>query len=313
MSPDIEIWDLDLVDCLEPIIKLKSSSSRNEKSKKKRKVQIPDEDLTDAKDSTNILCHTDAILDLAWNKNMEHILASSSADCSIILWDLESAKGSAILSGHTGKVQCIKWHPFEAEMLVSGDSDGIVKLWDCKALTSNLEWKLDGEVEQVLWNHFDPFQFFAATDKGQIYSMDCRNSSTPLCSINASSSCSAISGLTMSPSVKGCLVSVSIDGFLRVWNCSNQIIQLVTEEKMPVGRIHCCRFCPDNPWLVAIGGEKEEGIELVDLRNLNKVTTTFETEDSSVVQSQVNVSTAASNGSIKKKNSETKRKRKHEN
>lgn len=49
MTPIIEVWDLDLIDCLEPAFKLGCKPS-----KKKNKKRVG---------------HKDAVLDLAWNEN----------------------------------------------------------------------------------------------------------------------------------------------------------------------------------------------------------------------------------------------------
>lgn len=69
MSPIIEVWDLDIVNCLESAYKLGRKPSR-----KKGLTRIG---------------HTDAVLDLAWNKEFHHILASASVDSTVLLWDLD--------------------------------------------------------------------------------------------------------------------------------------------------------------------------------------------------------------------------------
>lgn len=68
MQPEIQVWDLDIVDCLEPAFTL------GRKAKKKK--NIPG------------VGHTDAVLALAWNQGAEHILASGSVDQTVLLWDL---------------------------------------------------------------------------------------------------------------------------------------------------------------------------------------------------------------------------------
>ena len=75
------------------------------------------------------------------------------------------------------QVQCVQWHPYDAQLLATGAYDGKVRLFDCMASKvggalrlcchgnatgcSNTQnkirvWKLDGEVEKLLWNHLKP-------------------------------------------------------------------------------------------------------------------------------------------------------------
>ena len=70
MSPVIEVWDLDLVDCLEPAFKL------GRKARKKKKIPG--------------VGHTEAVLALSWNSQCEHVLASGGADHKALLWDLNN-------------------------------------------------------------------------------------------------------------------------------------------------------------------------------------------------------------------------------
>lgn len=49
MTPIIEVWDLDLIDCLEPAYKLGCKPSKKKKQKR--------------------IGHRDAVLDVAWNHN----------------------------------------------------------------------------------------------------------------------------------------------------------------------------------------------------------------------------------------------------
>ena len=59
MGPVIEVWDLDLIDCLEPAYSLGSEGGKKKKGKKgKRVTQTPE-------------THTDAVLSLAWNHHVE--------------------------------------------------------------------------------------------------------------------------------------------------------------------------------------------------------------------------------------------------
>jgi WD40 repeat protein len=49
-------------------------------------------------------CHTDAVLCLDWNASAVHILASGSADESVILWDLDEAKPATVIPNFGGMV-----------------------------------------------------------------------------------------------------------------------------------------------------------------------------------------------------------------
>ena len=70
------MWDLDLVDSLEPAYKLGKKGS-----KKKGITRVG---------------HKDAVLSLSWNSHVGHVLASGSADHSALVWDLTTAQVSYI-------------------------------------------------------------------------------------------------------------------------------------------------------------------------------------------------------------------------
>lgn len=109
--------------------------------------------------------HKDAVLDLSWNKLNRNVLASGSADKTIVLWDLDTLKQATKIKKHQDKIQTIKFHPIEAFSLLSGSFDQTVNLYDCRNPTENFKkWDcFDGEIEKVLWNHFSPNYFMVVT------------------------------------------------------------------------------------------------------------------------------------------------------
>eukprot|EP00794_Sanderia_malayensis_P012708 gene12708-14013_t len=87
MDPHIEVWDLDLVDTMEPVFTL------GKKTKKKKKKAS----------ATNTQSHMDAVLGLSWNRNARHVMASGSADKTVMLWDMNESKCIHALRHHRDK------------------------------------------------------------------------------------------------------------------------------------------------------------------------------------------------------------------
>ena len=142
--------DLDIMDSLEPDFVLGPTKIR--KLNKAKKGQ--------EKKKQKIIGHTKPVLDLAHNKLNRTVLASGSADKSIILWDLEELKQAVKIKNHKDKVQTLKFHPLESFSLLAGSCDQTVVLYDCRNPKSNKKsWSFENEIEQVLWNHLEPNYF----------------------------------------------------------------------------------------------------------------------------------------------------------
>lgn len=60
------------------------------------------------------------------------------------------------------QIQSISWHPIEAQNLLSGSSDRTVCLIDCRDANNKSKkhrWTFDSDIERVTWNTFDGNQF----------------------------------------------------------------------------------------------------------------------------------------------------------
>ncbi|EDV19767.1 uncharacterized protein TRIADDRAFT_61806 [Trichoplax adhaerens] len=86
----IEIWDIDNINCLQPVATLGNASNLTDDNL--RRIKSP------------LKSHNDSVLDLSWNRSARTILASASADQAVILWDITLAKTSNIYSHHSDKV-----------------------------------------------------------------------------------------------------------------------------------------------------------------------------------------------------------------
>ncbi|XP_020286364.1 periodic tryptophan protein 1 homolog isoform X2 [Pseudomyrmex gracilis] len=250
MTPIIEVWDLDIMNCLEPAYKL---GCRPSKKKKQKRVG-----------------HKDAVLDIAWNQNYTHILASGSVDETVLLWDLENCKPATKLDSFNEKVQALKWHPQETHQLLTGCADKLVRLFNCKEDVLAQSWVVSGEVERVLWNHFDPNYFIVSTDNGYIEYYDVRKNK-PLWQIKVHEK--EVTGLSLSTSCRGLLVSCSNDGAIKIWNLlDKKSPTLICEQASNLGAIQCLAANPDNGFIFAAGGDnKEHNFKVLDISEIPAV------------------------------------------
>lgn len=255
MAPVVDVWDLDIADSLEPAFSL------GKKGSKKKKIAG--------------VGHKDAVLSLAWNTHAEHVLASGSVDQTVILWDMEHGTVAQHLKYFKEKVQSIKWHPKEAHTLLAGACDNKVRMLDCRSNDTFQAWKVDGEVESVLWDKQsqNTHNFLVSTDAGTVYGFDGRKDK-PLWTLDAHhKSCTALS---MSPTCPGCLVTASMDETVKVWDVASDKPALIEELKMNLGVIQCLSACPDWPFVFCMGGDnKENNFKVWDIRNSLKVRTQF--------------------------------------
>ncbi len=98
--------------------------------------------------------HHDLINRLAWSPDGK-ILASSSSDCTIRLWDKETwetGKPIKTLEGHSSFVNDVDWSP-DMGFLATGSDDKTIKLWDVETGTCLHSIKQRGrQVYSVAWS-----------------------------------------------------------------------------------------------------------------------------------------------------------------
>ncbi|XP_030573832.1 periodic tryptophan protein 1 homolog [Drosophila novamexicana] len=257
MDPIITIWDLDIQDSIEPTFKLGSKGNR-----KKQKEQYG---------------HKDAVLDLSWNPQFEHILASGSVDRTLILWDMDEGQPHTTITAFEEKVQSIEFHPEEAQSILAGCADGYVRLFDCRDAenvnAAFVKWQIAGEVEKVLWHPTETNYFIIGTNDGNLHYADKRRPQSLLWSVKAHNE--EISGVCFNKLMPNLLTSTSTEGTLKIWNFSSIEPKHVYEHDFNMGRLQCMRQCPEDPYTLAFGGEKPPRCSVFNIKNFEAVRRTF--------------------------------------
>lgn len=259
MDPDIEIWDLDTVDCMYPnaILGQGGEGSKEapdlDKKKKKRKKSK----------KANGNYHVDAILSLAANRHHRNLLASSSADKTVKLWDLNSTTCAKSYSYHTDKVCSIAWHPKETTVLLSGSYDRTIVAADMRAPDAKVpRWAVESDVETVRWDPHDPNFFYVTTENGVIHYHDVRNApaspeaSSPIWTLQAHDE--SVSSFDINPIIPGFLATGSTDKEVKLWNVQPSGPSMVVSRNLGVGKVFATTFAPDAEvgFRLAVAGSK---------------------------------------------------------
>ena len=259
-DPDIELWDLDTIDCMYPNAILGQGGedaitdvSHDLKRKRKRRKSK----------KANDNYHVDAVLSLAANRQHRNLLASSSADKTVKLWDLNTQKCAKSYTYHTDKVCSIAWHPRESTMLLSGSYDRTVVAADMRAPDAKVpRWGVESDVETVTWDPHDPNQFYITTENGIVHANDIRNAPSLPESSQATWTLQAhdesISSFDVNPVIPGFLVTGSTDKTVKLWNVQPSGPSMVVSRNVEVGKVFSTKFAPDPEvaFRLAVAGSK---------------------------------------------------------
>ncbi|AMD19593.1 HCL558Cp [Eremothecium sinecaudum] len=287
-DPSIEIWNLDCVDKAFPDMILGESGDAGagrKKSKKKGKKHI----------TTH---HTDAVLSLAHNKQFRAVLASTSADHTVKLWDLNNGSAAQSIPSIHGSnpVASSQWHPTDGSVLLTGGYDSRVALSDVR-ISNDSEmskyWSVSSgeDVENVCFANENVFM--AGTDNGNVYAFDLRNgeNGAPIWTLKAHDA--GISSLSINSSVPDMLITSAVgEKIVKLWkapvsgsNDEHKGPHMVLSRDFGVGNVLSTSFAPDLEvnGTIVVGGVNP-GLKLWDVFTNRSVRKSFANELKEVKQ-----------------------------
>lgn len=246
MDPDIEIWDLDTVDCMYPNAILGQrgngggdSGEKKKKSKKSKKAKKANDEY-----------HVDAVLSLAANRKHRNLLASASADKTVKLWDLNTVSCAKSYTYHTDKVCSLAWHAVESTVLLSGSYDRTVVAADMRAPEATRpRWGVESDVENVRWDPHDPNFFFVSTENGMVHYHDVRMAPADPVATKAVWTLQAhdesVSSFDINTVIPGFMATGSGDRTVKLWNIQASGPTMVVSRNLDVGKVFSSNFAPD--------------------------------------------------------------------
>ncbi|XP_061953685.1 uncharacterized protein LOC133676120 [Populus nigra] len=251
MEPAIEIWDLDIIDEVQPAVVLGGIEEKKEK-KKGKKVSIKYKEGS----------HTDSVLGLAWNKHFRNILASASADKQVKIWDMDAGKCDITMEHHTDKVQAVAWNHHEPQVLLSGSFDRSVVMKDGRLPSDpGFKWWVTADVESLAWDPHDKHLFVVSLEDGTVQGFDIRAAKSgsasdlkPSFTLHAHDK--AVCTISYNPLAPNLLATGSTDKMVKLWDLSNNQPSCLVSKYPKAGAIFSVSFSEDNPFLLAIGGSK---------------------------------------------------------
>mmetsp|Transcript_78555 Transcript_78555/g.230444 ORF Transcript_78555/g.230444 Transcript_78555/m.230444 type:complete len:440 (+) Transcript_78555:117-1436(+) len=241
----IQIWDLDIMDVMEPVLML------GPKKKAKKKRAAPTMGGAKAHDGPVLCVHGSA-----FNRN---VLASGAADETVKVWDVSSNSCVHTYNHHSSKVQCVRWHPTEQAVLLSAAFDRRISLLDVRQPGQAASAPLPAEAECAIWRRHRPFECLASADNGSLACYDVRKvvgkapeKEMMLWSIQAHEiACTSVQDCP----VQDCLVTCGLDGMAKVWNSPGTSPKLAMEKNLHAGPLFACQSSSEEPGLFCFGGK----------------------------------------------------------
>lgn len=229
-KPGIEIWDLNVLDVLEP-----SATLGGEVNEELREVALPKQSRRRKNKQVSLKAgsHQDSVMSLDWNSSHRNMLASGSADSTVKVWDITTQACLYTMSHHSNKVQSVRWNPAETTVLASASFDRTIVVLDGRQPDAFSKFALSAEVESITWAPHNPSTIVAATEDGMVAGYDVRmNGSAALFSFQAHAG--AVSAVSFSSQIPGLFATAGVDKTVKIWDLKDNAPVCITSKDMNV-------------------------------------------------------------------------------
>lgn len=263
-DPQIQIWDLDVLDCLEPVYTLglqqqqQTGGGRKKGSRRAKPQMSPD-------------AHEGPVMSLNTSSLKQEVLASGSADETAKVWDLTTGSCLATYKNHSNKVQVVLWHPTEASILVTAAYDKTVRVLDVRQPTAAVSAPLSADAEACCWNQSNLASCFVSAEDGSVECLDFRRVSSSPSAATAGAAAAprlwriaahtaAATALQQQQELPGLLVSCGLDEHAKLWDLrqtdgETQGPVLLCERDLKVGPLFSCKGSEEKG-VFAFGGSQ---------------------------------------------------------
>lgn len=130
--PEIEIWNLDLAEAVEPDVVLGGEVLPKGKPRK----------FTNKVKKYRPGSHTDAVCSVSGNKANLGVLASGSVDQTVKVWDIGKQVCVHTAGHHQGPVKVVEWSATDVSVLLSASADGRIAVLDSRFPDDRIEHSL---------------------------------------------------------------------------------------------------------------------------------------------------------------------------
>ncbi|XP_016387396.1 uncharacterized protein LOC107723343 isoform X1 [Sinocyclocheilus rhinocerous] len=118
--------------------------------------------------------HTGPVLDIDWCPHNDHVIASGSEDCTVMVWQIPEngltaplSEPVVVLEGHSKRVGIVTWHPTARNVLLSAGCDNLIIIWNVGTGDAliNLEDMHPDVIFSVCWSRNGSLICTACKDK----------------------------------------------------------------------------------------------------------------------------------------------------